>query len=517
MPAARLSLGLDRMNLPLPAAQDPVLAVTDLVMGFAGTVVLDHVSFDVRRGEVHALLGQNGAGKSTLIKILAGMYLPLAGRIQLGGRDIHPAVERVAINFIHQDLGLVDAMSVGENIAIGAGYPRRGGLIAWRQVERAARDALETMASDIEPLRRVADLSLAEKSIVAIARALATNCEVLVLDEPTAALPEADVERLFAALERLRDRGLGIVYVTHRLDEVSRLANRVTVLRDGRRIATAEVAATTPQQLVEMIVGRNVVDSDISSVKTDEGSQLIIDGLKAGEVGPVSFSLMPGETLALVGLRGAGHETIARAVFGDAKIESGLIKLSGKVVWLNSPASAIACGIGFISSKRAEESVAATLSVRENLFMNPGVTGIGPLNWLSLAREQERSARVIDKYSIRPRDSERSMLTLSGGNQQKVIVARWLEGNVALLILEEPTAGVDVGSKAEIYSLMQQFLSMGSAILLVSTDFEEVARVAHRALVFDRGRIVAEISRSEMTVARLTSLAAGDMMNEKAV
>jgi ribose transport system ATP-binding protein len=226
---------------------------------------------------------------------------------------------------------------------------------------------------------------------------------------------------------------------------------------------------------------------------------------------------MPGETLALVGLRGAGHETIARAVFGDAKIESGLIKLSGKVVRLNSPASAIACGIGFISSKRAEESVAATLSVRENLFMNPGVTGIGPLNWLSLAREQERSARVIDKYSIRPRDSERSVLTLSGGNQQKVIVARWLEGNVALLILEEPTAGVDVGSKAEIYSLMQQFLSMGSAILLVSTDFEEVARVAHRALVFDRGRIVAEISRSEMTVARLTSLAAGDMMNEKAV
>ncbi len=489
--------------------ETPLLSFAGLTMAFTGTLALDGVDFDVRRGEIHALLGQNGAGKSTLIKILAGVYKPLSGEIRVADRLVAPASDKLPINFIHQDLGLVDALTVAENVAIASGYPRRRGLIDWRTADAAAQRALAVMASDIAPSTLVADLTSAEKSIVAIARALATNCEILVLDEPTAALPEPDVERLFAALERLRARGLAIVYVSHRLDEVFRLADRVTVLRDGRRIATAPVAEVTAERLVAMIVGRNIIDADISSPAAGRDPLLVVDSVTGRGVGPVSFSLMPGETLALVGLRGAGHTTLARALFGDGRIHSGSVTLNGKPVAARTPEEAIAAGIGLISSKRGEESLAAALSIRENLYLNPRLAGVGPLGWLAPAEEHARAAKVVSRYAIRPPEVERPVATLSGGNQQKVVVARWLEGRVRLLILEEPTAGVDIGSKAEIYGLMQRSLARGMGVLLVSTDFEEVARVAHRALVFDRGRVAASLPRAELTVARLTALAAG--------
>jgi ribose transport system ATP-binding protein len=493
----------------MPTARAPLLDIAKLTMAFTGTLALDAVDFDVRSGEIHALLGQNGAGKSTLIKILAGVYAPLGGQIRLSARIVTPVLERLPINFIHQDLGLVDAMTVAENIAISAGYPRRGGLIDWHAAASAAHSALQSMASDIDPQTTVGQLTSAEKSIVAIARALATNCEILVLDEPTAALPETDVERLFGALGRLRARGLGIVYVSHRLDEVFRLADRVTVLRDGHRIATAAVSNITADQLVAMIVGRNVVDTEISSTDETAPPLLTVTELVSGHAGPVSFALKPGETLALVGLRGAGHTTIARAMFGDHRIESGTLMLAGQQVTPRTPEEAMALGIGFISSKRGEESLATTLSVRENLYINPTLTGTGVGAWLSATDERRRTEGVLDRYSVRPPEGERAIATLSGGNQQKVVVARWLEGRVRLLILEEPTAGVDVGSKAEIYGLMQRSLAAGMGVLLVSTDFEEVAKVCHRALVFNRGRVVAEIARRDLSVSRLTALAAG--------
>ena len=497
------------MPNPLPAGDAPLLSVAGLTMAFTGTLALDRVDFDVRRGEIHALLGQNGAGKSTLIKILAGVHKPLFGEIRVAGRTVDPSAEKLPINFIHQELGLVDALTVAENVAIAAGYPRQRGLIDWRAADRAAEQALAIMAGDIPPSARVAELTSAEKSIVAIARALATNCEILVLDEPTAALPEPDVERLFAALERLRARGLGIVYVSHRLDEVFRLADRVTVLRDGRRIATVPVGEIDSDRLIAMIVGHNVVDADISSSTTVGDPLLVVDGVTSRTVGPVSFSLMAGETVALVGLRGAGHTTLARALFGDLRIHSGSVTLAGQPALAHTPAEAMAAGIGLISSKRGEESLATSLSVRENLFVNPWITGTPAFGWLAPAEEHLRAEQVISRYAIRPPEVERPVAVLSGGNQQKVVVARWLESRVRLLILEEPTAGVDVGSKAEIYALLQRSLARGLGVLLVSTDFEEVARVAHRALVFDRGRVVATLERAELTVARLTALAAG--------
>jgi ribose transport system ATP-binding protein len=490
-------------------ADPPLLAIRRLSKRFAGTLALDAVDFDVKAGEVHALLGENGAGKSTLIKVLAGVHAADSGEIRWQGRLIDPATDKLPITFIHQDLGLVDAMTVAENVAVLAGYPRRNGLISWRRAREAAATALELMGGGVDPDARVRDLPAAEKSIVAIARAMAVNCALLVLDEPTAALPEADVARLLAVLRRLRARGIGIVYVTHRLDEVFRFADRVTVLRDGRRVTTEAVADTNPAGLIHHIVGRSLADLFVKPPPTAAGTLLAVDRLVAGDVGPVSFTVAAGEILGLVGLRGAGHDVVGRAIFGDMAIASGTVSLTGKPLAVQNPGDAIGHGIGFVSSKRGEESLAPNLTVRENLFINPVMSGGGVLSAIRPSAEQARCLRILYRFSVRPPAPERVIATLSGGNQQKVIVARWMEAGTRLLVLEEPTFGVDVGSKAEIYQLLQQALDGGLAVLLISSDFEEVAGICHRALIFDRGRVAAELQRAELSLAHLTALASG--------
>ena len=492
------------------ASPGPLLAATALSKHFTGTLALDAIDFDLRRGEVHALLGQNGAGKSTLIKILAGVYSPDAGEIRFDDRPVRPGADALPISFIHQDLGLVDWMTVAENVALQTGYPRnRLGLISWRQVRRAARDALTGMGSEIDPDTVVAKLAAAERSLVAIGRALAVKSDILVLDEPTAALPEADVSRLLDALRRLRSNGIGILYVTHRLDEVFRIADRVTVLRDGRRVASMPVSETSPADLVEKIVGRSMSDAFIKPAPATERIVLELDRVVAENVGPVSFKVAAGETLGLVGLRGAGHHTIGRAIFGQIPLLTGHIRLDGVEIDPSDPADAMRKQIGFVSSRRAEESIAANMSVRENIYINPAATGRQVLQPVSRSDELAETRTVLARFSIRPPDSERAVATLSGGNQQKVVLARWMEAKVRVLVLEEPTIGVDVGSKAEIYHLLQQSLKAGLAVILLSSDFEEVERICHRALVFSRGQVVSEIPRAELDVARLTADASG--------
>jgi ribose transport system ATP-binding protein len=490
-------------------APQALLRIQGLAKRFTGTLALDNVAFDVHAGEIHALLGQNGAGKSTLIKILAGVYPAQAGEIFLDGARVFPDGQKLPINSIHQDLGLVDGMSVAENVAVFAGYRRgRAGFIDWRATAQSASRALLAMDSDINPMARVATLSSADKSIVAIARALSVECKILILDEPTAALPEVDVERLFEALRRLRERGIGIVYVTHRLDEVFRLADRVTVLRDGRKIATEPVGAITAEGLVSMIVGRGV--GAVAAPATSSGKPIVrVKGLAIGPVGPVSFDIRPGETVGLVGLRGAGHDVVGRALFGDRRPTSGEVELDGKTIAPHNPAQAMAAGLGFISGKRGEESLAAGLNLQENIYINPTLSGAGLLVLRSRSVERRDCEKVLARYSVRPPQPTRPIVTLSGGNQQKVVVARWLEAKIRLLILEDPTIGVDVGSKAEIYTLLQASLAAGMAALLISADFEEIAKICNRAIVFNRGRVVAEIPRTELTVERLTTLAAG--------
>jgi ribose transport system ATP-binding protein len=488
----------------------PALAMTGLVKRFTGTLALDHVDYDVRRGEVHALLGQNGAGKSTLIKILAGVYEADAGEILYAGKPVRPGTDALPIAFIHQELGLVEWMTVAENVAIETGYPRsRAGLISWPRVKNAAVEALAIMGSDLDPDAPISSLPAAERSLVAIGRALAIKSDIVVLDEPTAALPEADVERLLKTLRRLRVSNIGIVYVTHRLDEVLRIANRVTVLRDGRRLATVAARETNAGELVQMIVGRSMSDAFVRPAQPSERTALSVESLIAGPVGPVSFSVAAGETLGLVGLRGAGHHTVGRAIFGHTRIASGRLILDGEAIAPQSPAEAMAKGVGFVSSRRAEEGVASNLDVRENIYMNPAASGKGVMEFMSRATELNEARGAVKRFSIKAAGVEHPVATLSGGNQQKVVLARWMEAHVKLIILEEPTIGVDVGAKADIYHLLQLALRKGLAALLISSDFEEVERICHRALVFSRGQVKAEIPGRGLTIAALTSAASG--------
>jgi ribose transport system ATP-binding protein len=482
--------------------------MTGLVKRFTATLALDHVDFDVRRGEIHALLGQNGAGKSTLIKILAGVYEADAGEIVFAGKPVRPTNGPLPIAFIHQDLGLVEWMTVAENVAIQTGYPRLPfGLVSWRRVRQAATEALATIGGDLDPDAPISSLPAAERSLVAIGRTVAIKADILVLDEPTAALPEADVERLLNTLRGLRKSGIGVVYVTHRLDEVFRIADRVTVLRDGRRLATVPRQETNADDLVQMIVGRSMNDAFVKPSAASDSIAFTAENLVAGGVGPVSFSVAAGETLGLVGLRGAGHHTVGRAIFGEAQLTSGRLVLDGEEIAPRSPAGAMARGVGFVSSRRAEEGIAANLAVRENIYLNPTASGTGVVEFIPRAAERARANAAMRRFSIKAASVEQPAATLSGGNQQKTIVARWMETRTKLLILEEPTIGVDVGAKADIYHLLQLSLRQGLAVLLISSDFEEVERICHRALIFSRGRVAAELPGDRLTVATLTRMA----------
>jgi ribose transport system ATP-binding protein len=365
------------------------------------------------------------------------------------------------------------------------------------------------MGSDLDPDAPISSLPAAERSLVAIGRALAIKSDIVVLDEPTAALPEADVERLLETLRRLRARGIAVVYVTRRLDEVLRIADRVTVLRDGCRLATVKASETTASELVQMIVGRSMSDAFVRPAPPSQRSAFLVEGLIAEQVGPVSFSVAAGETLGLVGLRGAGHHTVGRAIFGHTPMAAGRLMLDGQAIAPSNPAEAMANGVGFVSSRRAEESLAANLDVRENIYLNPAASGKGVLEFIPRAIELSEAQAAVRLFSIKAAGVEEPVATLSGGNQQKVVLARWMEAEVKLLILEEPTIGVDVGAKADIYHLLRSSLRKGLAVLLISSDFEEVERVCHRALVFSRGRVVAEIPGQALTVAALTSAASG--------
>ncbi|MBF6594719.1 MAG: sugar ABC transporter ATP-binding protein [Thermaceae bacterium] len=487
----------------------PLLSFVQVSKQFAGTLAVDGVSLEVYGGEILALLGQNGAGKSTLIKMLAGVHLVSAGQILLKGQPLdsyaHPPIA-----FIHQDLGLIEWMTVAENLSLGMSFPRRLGLIDYKACITRAEAALEKVGGGISPQTRVSRLSRTERSLVAIARALAQEAELLVLDEPTSSLPAADVERLFAVLRSLRAKGVGMIYVSHRLDEIFRISDRIAVMRDGRLVGVRKAAQTNPEELVMLIVGHKLAEMYPKAPQPSRaGAILELNALRTQDTGPVSLRLQPGEMLGLTGLKGAGQVSVGRALFGLEPVLSGNIQLQGKPCDLSSPQRAMEAGIGFTPANRQEESLAMPLSVRENFFMNPSLQGATPLSLIRPAQERLKAATWVKRYGVRPADGERSVDTLSGGNQQKVVMGRWLEFSGQVLVLEEPTLGVDVGSKAEIYGLLAQALEQGKAVVLVSTDFEEIANLCHRALIFNQGQIVAELKDADLTVPALVLHAAG--------
>jgi ribose transport system ATP-binding protein len=500
------------MEDPERSPSSPLLELRDLCKSFGDTLAVDHVSITLQRGEILALLGENGAGKSTLIKLLAGIFQPDHGSILLHGEPIdHGRHNRLA--FIHQDHGLIDRMTIAENIALVRGYGRALGMIDWRSTRKQAGRSLEHVGLRIDPDITVSDLSRTERSLVAIARALAMDADVLVLDEPTASLPAADVERLFDVLRRLRERGVAMIYVTHRIDEVFRIADRVAVMRDGRLVAAADIAQTSMRELVDAIAGRPLSAVSIRAAEPSSQPVLELRGVELGHLKPVTFSVMAGELVGLTGLRGAGHELIGRTIAGIRPCENGDISIRGKRVLLGSPRQAIDAGVTFITSNREEESVAPTMSVRENLFLNPSRMQRRLFSFL-LPRSERRQARaLLERFYVRPPIPDRVIATLSGGNQQKSVLARGFATPTSVFALEEPTQGVDVGAKSEIYLIMNRALFSGCCILIQSSDFEEVALVCNRAFVFNRGSIVAELYRDEISVPRLIEFASTQARN----
>ena len=487
--------------------QEPLLRMRGVSKHFGGTQALNDAGIDVGEGEIVALLGENGAGKTTLIKILAGVHSLDAGTITYRGRDVTHTSRRLPIAFIHQDLGLIEWMTVAENISLMLGFPRRLGLIDWNAVRRRAARALEMVGADIDPDLRIHHLTRTEKSLVAIARALVADAEVLVLDEPTASLPANEVSRLFTALRRLRAHGVGMIYVSHRLDEVFEIADRMVILRDGRVVGERPVGDTCAEEIILLIVGREPSQVFKRPARHEGSARLVFEHVTIEDTTVLNCRLRAGEVVGFVGLRGAGQERVGRALFGLAPITGGRILLDEEPITISSPRQAIRRGINLVCADRVAESVVPGLSIRENLFLNPVAAGCKALSYLQPKRESLSAFELGERIGLRPNDCSLPIEWLSGGNQQKVVVGRWLHLKARIYVFEDPTAGVDVGAKAEIYRLFDVVLAGGATILLVSTDFEEVAKVCHRALVFHRGRVAAELSGHDLCAENLLAAA----------
>jgi ribose transport system ATP-binding protein len=484
----------------------PAIEIRGLTKRFLSTLALDDVDLTIGPGEIHALVGENGAGKSTLIKILAGLYQPDSGELLVNGRPVHPHSERVPISFVHQDLGLVDELSIGENVALVAGFPRSGGLISWNKVWRQAEQIYGAMALDPpDPRAPVGSLSAAAKSILGIVRALSRDARVVVLDEPTASLPGPDALHLFEVLRRMRASGTSILYVSHRLNELFGLVDQVTVLRDGRLVRSSDIGDMTPESIIRDMLGRDLELHHQSAASTRAGAPLLqVENLVAGNQGPLSFAVGRGEVVGLVGLRGAGHEAIGRTIFGAHPQTGGTIKLGSDLVPSGLPISErIKKGIALLAGDRLGESALSGMSLRENLFPNASSVSGGPFIPIDARREASEANSVLDRFDVRPRNWAALIDWLSGGNQQKVFVGRWLVTGARLFIMEEPTAGVDIGAKGVIHRMLRDLAAEGAGVLVVSSDFEEIATLCDRALVIGRGMITADLAGPALTLESL--------------
>jgi ribose transport system ATP-binding protein len=494
---------------------DNVVEMRSISKGFNGVSVLKDVSFDVRKGEVHALAGGNGAGKSTLMKILQGVYQADAGEIIIGGRpapinSIHDA-KAAGIGMVFQEFSLVPSLTVAQNIFLAAEPLGAGGLIDDRASARRAKEVFAEMEVDVDPHAEVSRLGTAYWQLTEIAKALSQNAQVLIMDEPTASLARHESEALFELIDRLKQRGISIIYISHRMDEVYRLADRITILRDGRRLLTEPLTDVTPEQIVEGIVGKKI-EGQLAYRERDhvahEGASLLeVRGLNVGRrVRDVSFTLRPGEILGLAGLMGSGRTELARALFGIDRRDSGDILIRGEKINLNSPQQAIDAGVALIPEDRRAQGLVLDHSVRDNLLLPLlGQIQRGPL--LDSTRGKELSSSLIKKFAVKVAHPHRPVRLLSGGNQQKVVIAKWLGTDPDILILDEPTAGVDIGTKSEILDMIRELADAGKAVIVISSEYPELLAVSDRVLVLKDGSVIRDIPRSDIADEEYLQLA----------
>ncbi|MES2523141.1 MAG: sugar ABC transporter ATP-binding protein [Gemmatimonadota bacterium] len=484
--------------------------MTGIRKAFPGTLALDDVSFDVHAGETHVLLGENGAGKSTLMKTLSGALARDAGTIAIHGIEVRLSTPHEAramgVGIIYQELSLVPGLSVAENIFLG----RAPGRFGWVDHARMIRDAgvvLRQLGVELDPRRLVLTLSLAEQQVVEIARALSLDARVLVMDEPTSALTEREAALLFGVIRGLTARGVAVVYISHRLDEIFAIGDRVTVLRDGRNVATRDVRDVDRRELIRLMADRDVDEQFPATPRTPGAERLRVEGLTRGRaLQDVSFTVRAGEIVALSGLLGAGRTETARAIFGLDPIDRGHIFVDGREVRMRGPRDAIAAGIGFVTEDRKGQGLLLDQSVEDNIAL-PVLHSLGRWGIVRRARVRTVALDAVRDLRIRTPSTQQHVRLLSGGNQQKVVLAKWLATGAGILFLDEPTRGIDVGAKQEIYLLINRLAASGAAVVLISSDLPEIIGLADRTLVMRDGRIAGAFPRAECTPERLMACA----------
>jgi ABC-type sugar transport system ATPase subunit len=496
------------------AVMGPILQLEHISKSFPGVKALDDVHFEMNAGEIHALLGENGAGKSTLIKIISGVYKPDAGSIKLDGQPISFNNPREAqakgIATIYQELSLYPELTVAENIFMGHAPKRTVGpvrIIDWKTINARAAELLASLnITDLDVRRKVGSLNVGNRQRVEIAKALSINARVLIMDEPTAALTETDVERLFEIVRLLKQRGVGIIYISHRLQEVFELADRSTVLRDGQFVGTRPVSETTEDQLISMMVGRTI-ENLFPKLPGERGKPVLeIRHLNRPPLTrDVSFTVHAGEIVGLAGLVGSGRSELAQVIFGMTPAQSGEVLIEGKPVRIQHPSTAVQLGIAYVPEDRGTQGLIKQMTIRENTSMAV-LRQLSRASFINQREEKSLAQRAIEQLSIRAYSYEQIVNKLSGGNQQKVVVSKWLASKPKLLIMDEPTRGIDVGAKAEIHRLMSELaVNQGLAVLMISSELPEILGMSDRILVMREGRLVAEFSRFDATQEKVVA------------
>jgi ribose transport system ATP-binding protein len=490
-----------------------LLDIHHINKSFPGVRALADVSFSVRAGEVHALVGENGAGKSTLMKILAGVYQPDAGELVWEGQPItlhNPAQAQArGISIIYQEFNLLPDLTVAENLLLNREPRRAFGIIDWNALRSRASALMRELETDIDPDALVSELSVAQQQIVEIAKSLAVDARLIIMDEPTAALNPTEVGHLFALIQRLKARGSAVIFISHRLDEIMQIADHITVLKDGQVAGSAPAAQLSRDDMVRLMVGRQL--QDIFPPKAPHAAVaplLTLRGLTTPKVRDISLHLYPGEVLGIAGLEGHGQRELARALFGIEPITAGAVEINGRAVRLRHPDDAIRSGIAFISDDRKGDGLALVLSVRENVAL-PNLRAFSRYNVVANGRERQLVGGIVEKLAVKTPTLEQAVRLLSGGNQQKIVLSKWLLGEPRILVFVEPTRGIDVGAKVEIYALMRRLANDGAGVIMVSSDLLELLGMSNRVLVMRDGALAAELTGDAATEEAVMRAATG--------
>ena len=484
----------------------PIVEIRNLNKSFPGVRALIDARFDLVAGEVHALMGENGAGKSTLMKVLAGVYQKDGGTIKINGQEVEisgpRAAQALGVGIIHQELNLMSHMSVANNIFIGREPRNRFGVVDKQKMNKETQAILDRLHLKLDPETLVSELTVAKQQMVEIAKALSFHgTKVLILDEPTAALNNAEIDDLFKIIRQLKEHGVGMVYISHKMDELKRISDRVTVMRDGQYIGTVPTAETSMDTIIGMMVGRQLFDGD-GPTPAPQNAEVVLEvkNLNRGRViKNVSFQVRKGEILGFAGLMGAGRTEVARAIFGADKIDSGEIIVHGQTASIKTPTDAVKHGIGYLSEDRKHFGLATGMDVEANIVLTTMKRFLSANFFLKQKAIRETALHFVKQLDIKTPNVSQKVAFLSGGNQQKVVIAKWLVRECEVLFFDEPTRGIDVGAKSEIYKLLNTLAEQGRAIVMISSELPEVLRLSHRILVMCEGRITGELKAGEAT------------------